>query len=512
MGIPLAALAIRPPEQPPDQLGNVGRAIQLKQLMAAAPLQQQQLQQQVQASAQENQMRQSQIQDQDATTKAMQSWDGKNLDDLPNLVLKHGGSSTAVMGLKTNILDQKSKLTKLDDDTFKLQQTKNDALLGQLQAVTQGDDAGLPARLTQAAQNAQQQGLLDPQHAQQILLMAQQVQDPKKLKDALTVYEKTLMGQKEQFKQANDERETAAKELTAKTGAQRLQLESQGVLGPAAGVDRQEMADWLGKNPGKGPADFMAYKAKLVPQFNFNLQGGGAANAPKADDPLVQAVANNKMKISEAITPRTPLPIRKQFLAAVLQANPEFNSATYDVEKGVDKAFTSGAYSQQLNSINRAREHMGTFLELAKNIDNTDVQAVNKIKNAFKTQFGSDAPVNLAIAKQAFASEVGKSFAGANVALADRQELDHQIGTSSSWAQLSGAAKTADTLLAGAQKALKQTYEAGKSGRPNFGEGNAPSGGVEIPSGAKTATGPSGHKIFVQDGKWIDSVTGKPLQ
>ena len=39
-------------------------------------------------------------------------------------------------------------------------------------------------------------------------------------------------------------------------------------------VDRLEMNDWLKNHPGKGPADFMAYKATLVPQFNFSLQGG----------------------------------------------------------------------------------------------------------------------------------------------------------------------------------------------------------------------------------------------
>jgi hypothetical protein len=207
----------------------------------------------------------------------------------------------------------------------------------------------------------------------------------------------------------------------------------------------------------------------------------GTNQAFTVDDPLVQAVATNKMKLTEALTPRTPIDVRRKFVDALHQANPDFDTKNYDVEKGVEKAFTSGQYSQQLNSINRAREHMGTFLDLAKNINNTDIQIVNKAKNAFKTAFGSEAPVDLNIAKQAFASEVGKSFAGSSVALADRQELDHQISGASSWDQLSGAARTADKLLAGAQKALKQTYDAGRQAKPNFGEGGADSTGGTKP-------------------------------
>lgn len=217
----------------------------------------------------------------------------------------------------------------------------------------------------------------------------------------------------------------------------------------------------------------------LVPTANFNMQNSGVSYSPSS--PEVQAVANGKVKIQDILTPRTPLAKRHEFLSAVLQANPEFKSYDYDVEKGVERAFTSGQYSQQLTSINRAREHMGTFLELAKALDNGDVKALNKVSNAFKSQFGSDAPGNLAIAKQAFASEVGKAFAGSSVALADRQELSHAIDSASSWTQFAGAAQTADALLEGAQHALKKTYDAGREGRPNFGD--------EKPGGPPAAAG-----------------------
>lgn len=53
-------------------------------------------------------------------------------------------------------------------------------------------------------------------------------------------------------------------------------------------VDRTEMKDWLQKNPGKGPADFMTYKASLVPKLNFNL-GMQAANS--MSDPALDNAA-----------------------------------------------------------------------------------------------------------------------------------------------------------------------------------------------------------------------------
>ena len=113
---------------------------------------------------------------------------------------------------------------------------------------------------------------------------------------------------------------------------------------------------------------------------------------------------------------------------------------------------------------------MQTFKSLATALQNGDTQALNKIKNAWQEQFGSAAPTNFELARDAFAGEVGKSLAGANVTQGDRNKVDETIKKSESPAQLIGAAETADQLLAGKQNALKKTYEQGKQGKPNFGD------------------------------------------
>lgn len=244
--IPLPALSVRPPEQP-DVLG------QLSKLQALRNMGQQN---------QENQLKIQQEQqglaDQQAMTKAMHEWDGKNLDDLPSIILKNGGSANAVFSTKQQIVAQKEKLSQIakDDATtgatnLETAAKKNDMLLGKLQGVTDGPS------LIAAANDAVQSGLLDPQHAQQAAQIAQL--PPDQFKQTLSIFEKSLMGQKAQFDQAMKERETAATELKAQNESTRLNAEMPG--GPLANVERTKLTDWMRQNPGKTASDYDAAQA-----------------------------------------------------------------------------------------------------------------------------------------------------------------------------------------------------------------------------------------------------------
>lgn len=244
--IPLPALAVQAPQQP-SLFDLLGRTQQFRAQ-----------QQQIQAGQLENQQRQQQIKDTQAMTAAMQSWDGKDWDELPGLILKHGGSANAVFSTKQQIIAQKEKLSQIakdDAETGKNQlanmATRNDMLLGKLQNVTDGPS------LLKAAQDAVNEKLLDPEHFQQAQQIAQL--PPDQFAHTLTVFEKSLMGQKTQYDQAIKERETATAELNARTTATRLQAEMPG--GPLANVERTELSDFLRKNPGKTPSDYPAAKA-----------------------------------------------------------------------------------------------------------------------------------------------------------------------------------------------------------------------------------------------------------
>lgn len=481
MGIPLAALAIRPPEQQPNLLDQYAKVAQLRQMQQEAPLRQQALQQNVQAGAQDIQMKQQQMKDQQAVTKAMQGWDGKDLDELPSMVLKQGGSAKAVFGLKNSILDQKEKLSKVDAATLANTATKNDQVLGKLQAVTSDpDDSTLPRRITSAAQDAVKSGLIDPQHAQQLQQMTANTQDPKALRQQLDIFEKSLMGQKEIFTQEQKSRETKAAENTSAAKVQeatnattRLNAELPG--GSMQPVEQKELGAYLAKNPGKTAQDFAAWKASLAPQANVNVQmGPGGGKAPLSDQ-IVDALGapGAKLKLADVLPARAPIAVKNAAISQVLAKYPDFKSSDYDIEKGVMKSATSGKMGDNLNSFNTAIEHAKQLDAATDALDNGDIRALNKIGNTLGFETGSDKQTNFNVVKNAVSGEISKVFKGGQ---ATDAEISHVMGpfdSANSPAQLKGAIKQAIALMNSKRDAIKYQISQGSQGKAATGEDNS---------------------------------------
>lgn len=361
-----------PVEGPIDQYA---KAIQLKSLLQAqqqqaalAPGQQQLQAQAVTAGQQEAQMRTQQLNDQAAQTAAMKEWDGKDPHALPGLILKHGGSSSAVMATGQQILAQqktKSEMAKDDATTgatnFETAQKKNDALLGSLSTLSDVPDAQLHDATLGKIQEAVQNGLLDPQHGQQMAQNIGGIQDPKQLRDQLKTVEKGLMGEKAQFDQVQKERDTAASELKAKTEKDRLELEKQGLIGPAAGVDRRELNDWLARpeNKDKDAADFAAFKAKLAPQATMNVQMGAGGGLSKG---ALDQQAENYFN-----TGKLP-PARG---AAGIAQNRQIMNRTEELHPG--EALAAGSAEYKANS--------ASLTGLQKNLDNVTAFENTALKN-----------------------------------------------------------------------------------------------------------------------------------
>src|SRR5262245_30836037 len=203
--IPLIALMSHTPQQP-DLMQNVMQAQAIKSGMQ----EQQYRQNQMRMQQQEKRAQEQQFKDQSAMTAAMQSWDGKNMDELPGLVMQHGGSAQAVLGLKSHILDENKKysdLAKTDSETgaknLENLRGKNDLLLGGLNAAMQAPDDQLAQTVLSTSQDFLQKGILDKEHfgvVQQIIQAP-----PPKLRMALQTFEKGLMGQQGQIDQAQKE-------------------------------------------------------------------------------------------------------------------------------------------------------------------------------------------------------------------------------------------------------------------------------------------------------------------
>lgn len=275
-------------------------------------------------------------------------------------------------------------------------------------------------------------------------------------------------------------------------------------------VDQQEFEDFM-KNPPKGymgtPTQYAKWKASLSPAAQNIYQNTTPAIDP--NDPSVLGVARGDLKLQDVLTNRTPIGYRNAFIAAVKIANPGFKSSDFDIAKDVTKSFTSGSYSQQLNAISTARNHMQTFRDMAASLDNGNIKTFNSIGNSWAEQTGNPAPTNFNLAKDAFMGEVGKSFAGANVTLADRQAVEKSINAASSPKALMEAADTADKLLEGKQKSLKDTYDQGIQSKPNF--GNKTTSSIALPSQAASQL-QEGHNTTFANGQVWTKRNGQPVQ
>jgi hypothetical protein len=116
---------------------------------------------------------------------------------------------------------------------------------------------------------------------QKAMQAIQSTQDPAALRTLIDQTAKSSMGMKAIAEQQKTAAETS--EATAKTGEanataanKRAESDYYKAHGGAPGVpvETVQMNDWLSKNPGKGPSDFLAWKAKQAPLATFNLQSG----------------------------------------------------------------------------------------------------------------------------------------------------------------------------------------------------------------------------------------------
>lgn len=478
----LPALAIKPQEQP-DLLGEVGKVAQLKNMIQQGQIGQISLQQQKQ-----------QLADQQAATAAMHDWDGKDIQQLPTLMLKHGASATAVIGMKQHIVEQQAKLSgiaKDDAETGKNQiatlAAKNNLALGQLKTLDGVPDDQLGQRLIGVTQDLANSGLLDPQHVQTVQQLAQL--PPPQLRQQLSIFGKSLQSQKEQFDQLQEQIRTQAqaqKDVAqgqeAALGAQQKQMQIAGTSPTGLTAEQQLQAKQRQQQIGIEGGRLAEEK-----RHNQVAEGGEPSNIPagvtgedalKLMNPMhaaaVKMVGDGKVDLPTMMA-RLPAGARQTFLSDVNAYNPTYSQSTYGVEKKVEQKFTSGNVSDQLMAIGTAREHMKTFSRLADALKNGDMQALNQIGNALGIQFGSDKATNFKIAAQAFGGEVGRAFEGAGVVAGERKEAENNFNAAMANGQFKGAINTVDELLAGKQRSAKQAYDSARQGKPNFGNQSTPS-------------------------------------
>lgn len=376
-------------------------------------------QQQIQGAQQENQQRAIQMKDQEAMTKAMQGWDPAKPEELPSLILKHGGSANAVFATQQQILSRKQTLSEIAKDDALTGNTKleslekqHDLLLGKLNTVTDGPS------LIQAAKSAAEEGLIDPQHAQLAEQMAQL--PPDKFKLALDSMKKELMGQKAQMQQVKDEADQAAKaaELPGKQAESRIKTAEANAAEQFGAATQQQKENRyqsvLQKLNARQPVsqedlDFahgyeLANRKSTTTSDSLGVSstntsgpsGLSAAQPRQAGTGTGGAKGSAKDSIVDMIGQyrADPALISRMFmkhpdiLGMIQQKYPDFDQTSYIAKNKLIQGMTSGSQSKEINAINTVMGHIGVMDEAVDAMKNGDIRLLNQIGNRLGIEVG----------------------------------------------------------------------------------------------------------------------------
>lgn len=230
-----------------------------------------------------------------------------------------------------------------------------------------------------------------------------------------------------------------------------------------------------------------------------------------------QMIANRQIPMISGFALKTPW--GQQVIARVGQINPAIPGDPGSGYQGGDYAarnktlndFTSGKSASTVRSLNVGIAHLGTLGDLASALDNGDVQVINRLSNAWKTQTGSTAPTNFAAARSIVANEVVKAVTASGGGVTDRKEAQDEISSANSPQQLQQVISTWKQLLSGQLGGLKQQYEQGTK-RQDFNRFLSPDvisqlepsagGNAGAAASLPTATGPNGQKLVLKNGQW----------
>jgi hypothetical protein len=391
--IPLPALAVREPN-PLEAANSIASLAGFAQRQKLG-------QQQLQNMQLETQQRQLALQDQQAMTTAMKEWDGKSYNDLPGLVLKHGGSAQAVFGLKGQILDQQTKVAALDKDTLATQQGHNDVALGALQAASQVPDEQLPQHIVDTTTDLINKGHLPPT----ALARAQQIAQlpPDQARAQLSLFEKGLMGAKEQFSQAQESQKTAA---TVSEAASKAQEAATRAAEFSARVNPQSplyapspAAVAMGTAPGAaqiqtGEARLAGAKAsaEAAAKQPFEIALAKVKQAITQGDPTAaaQLLVNRDATLSQLKARGvTPDFIQKTLQEATRLSGGTFNAQQAEAEFDVAKSPANTAFFGSAKSLTDPGGTLDQLAEISKKIPQHDLQFLNKLEDWEKAATGS---------------------------------------------------------------------------------------------------------------------------
>lgn len=145
----------------------------------------------------------------------------------------------------------------------------------------------------------------------------------------------------------------------------------------------------------------------------------------------------------------------------VAQADPNFDMVNYKSRADTRKDFTSGKAAQNVTALNTAIGHMGSLLDAAGRLGNSNVPAFNWAANHLADQFGIPSKNNFELTANAVADELSRVFKGANLSDTEVREWKSKLSSSNSPEQMQGAISQGADLLSSRLDSLAEQYSKG---------------------------------------------------
>lgn len=146
-------------------------------------------------------------------------------------------------------------------------------------------------------------------------------------------------------------------------------------------------------------------------------------------------------------------------MSEVKRINPQFSAQDWFKQKKAVMDFGSGKQGNTVRSLNVGVQHLDLLDNLASGMSSHDTRLVNKVQNAWRTQFGSPLSTNFDAAKTIVADEIAKAVIGGPTAEKDREELAKVLDKAGSWDQIKGVVHTLEGLMAGQLSGLRDQYK-----------------------------------------------------
>ena len=450
--IPLVALDTKT-FQPQDEMQKYGQLQQIRNMQQEAqiraqqaPLQQQVLQQNVQQGQIATERDLQQQKDDQMFRQAMQdpSMQGKTIGQISDVLAQKGAiSQGGLIALKKADLEHQQSLEQLPAEKLD-NLIKGHAVTQQLyDNIQQMPDDQLAQNWPQIAQQynsipGNEKAPLNPQQP----LNKQQLAQFAPLISMNEAYLSNALARKK----AQVDEQTAEAGLAEKQAAANFYTQNGGA--PGVPVEAVQQADWLKKNPGKGPSDYVAWKAKQSPTAMMmgavNLSPAGmdlAANNYRLTGQLPSSMSRDPKVVQAIINHAAELD--QQNGGEGIASNKASLQANAQSLKSLQKNFDQVSAFE-----NTANKNLDLFVNKLSQIPDLGTKFANvPMRMINERMIGTANYQAMKAAQQTAASEVAKVLSSANASgvLSDSQKKEAEDVLSGNLS-MAAAVKVAQTL------------------------------------------------------------------